>query len=228
MNPQKNQGDVAPQLLHDLQSEVSEESAHLLQFIVRYAPAIASIVLALLLALGGMAIWKWYHGGRQDEAMAEVGRIGSALQGSERDAALEKLAKEAPEDSRLFIYMTLGQSAQENGNPVLAARAYASATELDRNGALGLAAAINGAGSLLMQNEGGQALALLQEIEGRLPEVTQAPGFRQMLAEAALMAGQKQTALVAYRALGQADGPEGAYFRARAAAIEKETGGKTP
>lgn len=210
-------------LLDGIQGEVSAESAPLLNFITRNASLIAGVVLLLLLVLGGMAVWNWYHKGKQEEARRELARINAELKSSERDAALSKLAENAPDSVKLFIYMSLGQSAQENGNPVLAADAYAKAAQLDGDGALGLTAALGSVGSLLMQAEYNQALALLQELEARLPEASRSVELRQMLAEAAAKAGKTELALKTYESLArEVKTPEGAYFKSRAAALAKE------
>ncbi|MBD5646144.1 MAG: tetratricopeptide repeat protein [Desulfovibrio sp.] len=225
MNPQKNQDESASPLLRDIQAEVNPESAPLLQFITRYASAIAGVVLLLLLALGGMAVWNWYHHGKQEEARAELARINAQLKGKDRDAALSKLAEGAPESTKLFIYMSLGQSAQENGDPILAADAYAKAAKLDGDGALGLTAALGSVGSLLMQNENVQALALLQELEAKLPESRRSVQLRQMLAEAASRAGKTELAYKTYLGLAEeVKTPEGAYFRSRAEALAAKLG----
>lgn len=225
MNPQKNQDAAPSPFMRDIQSEVSAESAPLLQFITRYAGVIAGVVLMLLLVLGGMAIWNWYHSGKQEEARQELARINAQLKGKDRDAALAKLAENAPASTRLFIYMSLGQSAQENGNPVLAADAYAKAAKLDGDGALGLTAALGSVGSLLMQNENEQALALLQELEARLPESRRSVQLRQMLAEAATRAGKTELAYKTYLGLAEeVKTPEAAYFRSRANALGAELG----
>lgn len=225
MNPQKNQDEPSSPLLRDIQAEVSAESAPLLQFITRYASAIAGVVLLLLLALGGMAVWNWYHTGKQEEARQELARINAQLKGKDRDAALAKLAEGAPDSTKLFIYMSLGQSAQENGDPVLAADAYAKAAKLDGDGALGLTAALGSVGSLLMQNENVQALALLQELEAKLPESRRSVQLRQMLAEAASRAGKTELAYKTYLGLAEeVKTPEGAYFRSRAEALAAQLG----
>lgn len=223
MNQQKNQGDKTGGLLDNIQKEVRPENAPLLEFITRHASAMAGIVLVLLLALGGMAIWNWYHGAKQDEARQELARINADLKGAEKETALNKLAENAPKNTKFFIYMSLAQSAQENGNPVLAADAYAKASKLDGDGALGLTAALGGAGSLLMQGQYAEALALLRELESRIPEVRGSVELRQMLAEAAARAGNPQLALETYQSLAdELKTPEAAYFRSRAKTISQE------
>ncbi len=233
MNQQNNQGKASPGLLDGIQNEVSAENAPLLQFITRHAGFIAGIVLLLLLVLGGMAIWNWYHKGRLKETREELAKINMELKGADRETALAKLAENAPDSTKLFIFMSLGQAAQENGNPILAADAYARAAKLDGDGPLGLTAALGSVGSLLMQGEYVQALALFQELEAKLPQAARSPQLRQMLAEAAAHAGKPELAIKTYEALAnEIKTPESAYFRARAEAIaadmKKDKAGDRP
>lgn len=224
---QKNHDSASNPLLQDLQAEVSAENAPILQFITKYAGLIAGIVLALLLVLGGMAIWNWHKSGKEDEARAELARINMQMKGEARDQALLNLAQNAPDSTKLFIYLSLGQSAQENGNPILAADAYAKAAKLDNDGPLGLTAALGSVGSLMMQAEYQQALALLQELDKRLPAANNSQYLQQMLAEAAYRTGNKQLAVETYRKLGEeANSPQGAYFKKMADEIAGEIAGK--
>lgn len=223
MAQQNNHDNPSQSLLENIQGEVSTENAPLLNFITKYASTIAGIVLALLLLLAGWAVWNWYHTGKQKEARAELARINAELAGADRDKALSELAKNAPDSTRLFIYMSLGQSAQENGNPILAADAYAKAASLDGDGALGLTAALGSVGSLLMQAEYNQALALLLELEKKLPDSANSTQLQQMLAEAAYRAGNLELAQKTYQKLGEElSTPEAAYFRSRAEALTRE------
>lgn len=216
-------------LLQDIQGEVSAESAPLLQFITAHASKIAGVVLALLLVLGGMGIWKWYHGGKQQEAREELTRIESQLKGKDRDKALDQLAQKAPDSVKLFIYLSLAKSAQENGDPVLSADAYSKAAKLEGDSALAITAALGSAGSLLAQGEYMQGLALLQELETKTPEAAKSLPFQQMLAESAYYAGKLDLARKTYTKLaGEEKTPESAYFLSRAEAIAKEMAAKNP
>ena len=75
MNPQKNQGAEDSPLLRDLQAEVSSESAPMLQFMLRHAGTIASIVVLFVLVLAGTGIWRWYSTSKNDEARQSLARI---------------------------------------------------------------------------------------------------------------------------------------------------------
>lgn len=221
MNIPKN--DATPSLLDNLQGEVGQESAPLMRFIVRYAHVIAGVVVGLLLILSGLAVWNWHHQRREDEATQELLRIQGEMRGEAKEQALLRLVENAPQSTRLFIYLTLGQNAQEDGNPVLAADAYARAAQLDGDGALGLAAALNSAGSLLMQAEFAQALTLLQSLGAKLPAAEQSLEYQQLLAEAASKSGHNELARSIYEKLAEeVNTPEKAYFQSRAAALAEK------
>ena len=225
MNPQKNQGEETSPLFRDLQAEVSSESAPLLQFMLRHAGIIAGVVILFLLVLAGTGIWRWYSGGKNEDARQELARVSMTMQGQERLKALAALADKAPSDVRLSVLLAWAQSALESGDAAVAAEVYAKAAKLDADGALGLAAALGEAGSLLKAGKNAEALTLLQGLEARLPGENRSVQLRQMLAEAAARAGQKDLAAKTYQALAQeVSGLDGDYFRVRAEALVPAAG----
>ena len=225
MNPQKNQGEETSPLFRDLQAEVSSESAPLLQFMLRHAGIIAGVVILFLLVLAGTGIWRWYSGGKNEDARQELARVSMTMQGQERLKALAALAATAPSDVRLSVLLAWAQSALESGDAAVAAEVYAKAAKLDADGALGLAAALGEAGSLLKAGKNAEALTLLQGLEARLPGENRSVQLRQMLAEAAARAGQKDLAAKTYQALAQeVNGLDGEYFRVRAEALVPAAG----
>lgn len=225
MNPQKNQGEETSPLFRDLQAEVSSESAPLLQFMLRHAGIIAGVVILFLLVLAGTGIWRWYSGGKNEDARQELARVSMTMQGQERLKALAALADKAPSDVRLSVLLAWAQSALESGDAAVAAEVYAKAAKLDADGALGMAAALGEAGSLLKAGKNAEALTLLQGLEARLPGENRSVQLRQMLAEAAARAGQKDLAAKTYQALAQeVSGLDGDYFRVRAEALVPAAG----
>ena len=225
MNPQKNQGEETSPLFRDLQAEVSSESAPLLQFMLRHAGIIAGVVILFLLVLAGTGIWRWYSGGKNEDARQELARVSMTMQGQERLKALAALADKAPSDVRLSVLLAWAQSALESGDAAVAAEVYAKAAKLDADGALGMAAALGEAGSLLKAGKNAEALTLLQGLEARLPGENRSVQLRQMLAEAAARAGQKDLAAKTYQALVQeVSGLDGDYFRVRAEALVPAAG----
>lgn len=222
MNQQKNQEVPKPGFLEGLESEVTAETAPLLRFITKYAGVIAGCVILVLAALGGMGIWNWHKSNKQKEAREELARINMTQEGDARENALKTLAENAPDSMKFYIYMTLGQSARENGHSAVAAEAYARAAALDQ-GALGFAAQMAQAGSLLDKGDAREALALLQGLEKNPGSVSAALRLKEMLAEAAEQAGDLTLAIQTYQALGnELKTAEGNYFRWRAETLESQ------
>lgn len=219
MNPQKNQGAEDSPLLRDLQAEVSSESAPMLQFMLRHAGTIASIVVLFVLVLAGTGIWRWYSTSKNDEARQALARIVMQTSGPAQVKELAALAEKAPSDVRFSTYLALGQSALSNADYATAADAFAKAAKTSE-GSLALVAGMNEAGAMLKAGKYAEALALLQQLQAALPGEVTAPQLKQMMAEAAVAAGQTEQAARLYLALSrEAQGLNSEYFRARATTL---------
>ena len=219
MNPQKNQGAEDSPLLRDLQAEVSSESAPMLQFMLRHAGTIASIVVLFVLVLAGTGIWRWYSTSKNDEARQSLARIVLQTSGPAQVKELAALAEKAPSDVRFSAYLALGQSAMSNGDNATAADAFAKAAKAS-DGPLALVAGMNEAGAMLKAGKYADALAQLQKLQAALPGEVTAPQLKQMMAEAAVAAGQTEQAARIYLALSrEAQGLNSEYFRARATTL---------
>jgi len=219
MNPQKNQGAEESPLLRDLQAEVSSESAPMLQFMLRHAGTIASIVVLFVLVLASTGIWRWYTTSKNDEARQSLARIVLQTSGPAQIKELAALAEKAPADVRFSVYLALGQSAMSNGDYGAAADAFAKAAK-EGESSLTLVAGMNEAGALLKAGKYAEALAALQKLQSSLPGEVTAPQLKQMTAEAAVVAGQPEQAARMYLALArEAQGLNSEYFRARATAL---------
>ena len=219
MNPQKNQGAEDSPLLRDLQAEVSSESAPMLQFMLRHAGTIASIVVLFVLVLAGTGIWRWYSTSKNDEARQSLARIVLQTSGPAQVKELAALAEKAPSDVRFSAYLALGQSAMSNGDNATAADAFAKAAKAS-DGPLALVAGMNEAGAMLKAGKYADALAQLQKLQAALPGEVTAPQLKQMTAEAAVAAGQTEQAARIYLALSrEAQGLNSEYFHARATTL---------
>ena len=209
MNPVRPQNTPeSPTLLNDLKAEVSAESAPLLQFIVRNSGLIVGVVVVLLVALVGTAVWRWHQGGLQAEAQTELARIGITMKGGDRLKALDDLAAKAPENMRYSIYLMQAEFAMQDQDYSRAEQAYATAAKLDADGAMGLMAALGQAGALIKLDRPADAVTL-----------------RMLLGEAAEAAGKTDVAVAAYEALAASQpGLDGEFYRSRAEALG---GGKT-
>lgn len=225
MNPVRPQNTPeSPTLLNDLKAEVSAESAPLLQFIVRNSGLIVGVVVVLLVALVGTAVWRWHQGGLQAEAQTELARIGITMKGGDRLKALDDLAAKASENMRYSIYLMQAEFAMQDQDYSRAEQAYATAAKLDADGAMGLMAALGQAGALIKLDRPADAVTLLQGLESRATEDGRAT-LRMLLGEAAEAAGKTDVAVAAYEALAASQpGLDGEFYRSRAEALG---GGKT-
>nr|WP_296984639.1 tetratricopeptide repeat protein [uncultured Desulfovibrio sp.] len=220
MNPQKNQGAGDAPLLRDLQAEVSHENAPLLQFMLRHAGLIAGVLVVFLLVLVGTGIYNWHGDSRAEEARDALARATLQHSGTDQVKALAQLAESVPSSTRFAAYMALAQSALANGDYDTAAQAYGKAAK-STDGAFSLSAALGEAGILLQAGKSAQALTLLQGLQNALPGGASVPQLRQMLAEAAIAAGQKELAARTYLALArETDGVNSSYLRTRAAELD--------
>ena len=231
MNQQKNQASPMPQqlppqnagsdILRDLQGEVSEESAPLLEFITRHGSLIATTVVLFLIVIGLSGLWNWYTAKQHKETLAELARIEMRTQGAERVKALREMAQKAPSDATLPAWLAVGQAALETSDFQGAAEAFATAAKSDAEGALGLAASLGQATSLLKADKAQEALTLLQALATQNSDLGQNPALRQLLAQAAVKAGNTDLAAKTYQALAKdTQGLDSAYFAARAEALQ--------
>lgn len=220
-NSQTN-AQTTPPLLNDLRSEMSAETAPLLQFILRHAGAITAVVVLLLVAIVGTGIWNWHNQSANEDARSEMTRIVLTRKGAERTQALAALAKTAPEQSRYAILVEQARSAAEDADWTQAAQAYGEAARLDSEGSLGLVALLAQCGALMQAGTAeaaSEALTVLQSLGSRVDPAA-APAVLRMVAEAALAAGQKDVAATAFGKLAQSGEEEDkTYYAYRAASL---------
>ena len=89
-----------PSILRDIESEVTQETRPLLQFIVNNAKLIVGVVVGLLVALAVAGAWRWHTQSQQEALQGELGQIMHQKATPEQLATLEKLAKDAPAAGR--------------------------------------------------------------------------------------------------------------------------------
>ncbi len=219
-----------PALVASIQSEVAEESRPLLQFITANARYLIGVVVILLVALIGTAIYRQVIRSQRESTLEDVARVLSQPASENQIAQLEALGKSCPEFMRTAVAVALVQSAVAQGKTDKAAEGYETVARADFDTSLGLAAALNQAGSLMKLERYAEAVRVLQSL---LPRLGNETGFqaRMMLAEAAVRAGQPDLAAATYEEMaGQtAVAMEQDYCRTRArdiraaAAAEKES-----
>lgn len=210
-------------IFSDIQGEVGAEQAPLLQFIIKYASWITSGVIILLIILGAMALWNWHQTTKLEEAQNQLSEINLKMSGQEKEKALQTLLETAPDNLKVYIYLELAQTAQENGNTDLALSSYNKATELGESSALGFAAQLGAVAMLLSKGEYPQALAKMQGMAQASPNMAQMPQFRLLLAEIAEKADNKELALQTWQELAsQAPEREAAYYKQKIRSLQPE------
>ena len=215
--PQTPQG--SPALLDNLQSEVAVEAAPLLQFIVRYMGVIVAVLVLLILTLAGTAGYNWYKADAREKAQAELQKVLQGAQGPERVAALEAFIPRADDSIRASALLALANAAIDNKLYDKAAAAYGQVSALDATGPVGLTAGLNQGQLLLKAGKAAEALTVLDRLESLFPEDQRAL-VRQLVVDAAILAGDKQRAATALKALEQhASGTEKAWFAHRLASL---------
>lgn len=208
--------------LSDLQSEISAESAPLLQFFIKNAGWIAGSVILLLIILCGMAVWNWHQTSKLDAAKNELASINLKMQGAEKQKALETLVANVPDSLKIYIYMELGQTARENGNTELAIQSYTKAAELGESSSMGFAAQLGKVALLMEKGDYADALATMRKISNASPGMAQSPQFLQILAEVALKAKDNVLARQTYETLAaQSSERQAEYYREKIKNLDK-------
>ena len=116
-----------PSILRDIESEVTQETRPLLQFIVNNAKLIVGVVVGLLVALAVAGVWRWHTQSQQEALQGELGQIMHQRATPEQLDALEKLAKDAPARLKAPVYAVQAQSALAQQNYAKAGEAYGKA-----------------------------------------------------------------------------------------------------
>ncbi|MBQ9536383.1 MAG: tetratricopeptide repeat protein [Desulfovibrionaceae bacterium] len=200
--PQQSQANLpnTGSLLNEIGSEVSQESAPLLQFITEHGLKIAALVGLLLIITSASFVWKWYQNKTAQEILDEKVKIELTLKGPAQLEALQQLLERAPSKLQTLLALTLASHASKQQDYAKAAQAYAKAAQLDADGAMSSIATLAQASALLRENKNQEAVALLQANEARLG--TPLPLYvKQMLADAAIRAGQEELASSTYKSM---------------------------
>lgn len=209
-------------LLNEIGSEVSQESAPLLQFITQNGGKIAAVVLLFLLITGLSAGWQWYQKKGNESYLEEMANLEGSLTGKDRNNAMNELVKRAPSALTTLANLTLGDICTKSGDNGLAAEAYAKAAQTDADGATGLMAALGQAQSLLRLEKYAEALSLLESLEPRFSSVPLV--LRQLKAEAALRDGKTELASQIFAEMAkEASGDDAAYLISRSEALTAQT-----
>ena len=205
-----------PSLLRDIESEVTQETRPLLQFIVNNAKLIIGVVVGLLAALAVAGAWRWHTQSQQEALQGELGQIMHQRPAPEQLDTLEKLAKDAPARLQAAVYAVEAQSALAQQNYAKAAEAYGRVARSLADMPLGVLGSVNEAASLFGAGKFDEGLKILEPIAAKLPKEASMQ-VRAMLGEAAAKAGKADLAASAFEQVAvQSEGLMADYYRARA------------
>ena len=222
-NPPLQQVPEDTNLFEEISSEVSRENAPLLEFITVHGGKIAGFVAIFLIIAACSGIWKWYTQKNEREILDEKTKIELSTQGQARISALKALQEKAPSKLQTILALTIGEYASELNDFATAEAAYANAALNDADGNIALPAQLAQASCLLRQDKNSEALKLLKSIETKLPTPTPMH-FRQMLADAALRAGDEALATKTLTAMiKDSDPDEAAYLERMLAKINDKS-----
>lgn len=188
---------AAPGMMANIQSEVAAENRPLLEFIVKNAKYIIALIVLLLVALCGTAIYKHIQEGQRADTLAELARIMARPASAQQLTDLGQLASSAPASMRAAIAVAEVHSALAQGLSDRAEKAYGEVAQSGYDTPIGLAAAINQAGVLMNEQQYEAGVRILQAL---LPRLTPQTGVqaKMMLAEGAARSKQYELAASTY------------------------------
>ncbi len=209
-----------PQILNELQTEISSEAAPLLQFLTEHAIKIMLVLGLFVVAVAGVGIYNWQQQSALEEAQQELHSITLNQDTAKRMSGLESFLSTAPESLHSSVYLSLADVAMQEKNYVKAAEAYGKLATTNAQKAVGILAALNQGQALILAGKGPEALAVLEALA---PEVPTAENtiVQQALAEAALLSGDTAKAKAAFEAIANATtGSESEFYHYRARTVD--------
>lgn len=207
-------------LMQELQAEVTTEATPLLTFILQHIRVIVGAVCILVLSIVGTGAWHWYTDKQAEEAQNELGRVLVNTEGAVRVTTLQALLPNVPDALRISVLLAIGSAAVASEQYDVAASAYGDIVLLDSEGTIGIMACLNQVDLLLREDKAVKALALLDVLEPKTPEILQVM-LQETIAAVAEQANAIDRALAAYEYLLQVDGMLGdtGYFESRIKAL---------
>ncbi|MBG0775637.1 MAG: tetratricopeptide repeat protein [Desulfovibrionaceae bacterium] len=162
---QPKPGDIAAAEL----GQVNDDLSPLLKTLKRNLRPILFGVGVVVLVMGAYAGWDIWSANRHASASTELGKILVTTDGAERVKALEGLLSSAPDALRTPILLEIARAAQEQGDNVRAAKAWADVAALGEPALVPLAA-LGQAEALQGQGKSAEALTVVEAAAANAPE----------------------------------------------------------
>ncbi len=217
-----------PKFLESLRADVGSEATPLFQWFLDHARAIAGVVVAVVVIIAALGIWKWHSAKQREQAHFDLGLAIVTQKGEERLKTLEALSKSAPDSMAGAIFLESALTAQEMEKDAQAAGLWDNAAQR-MTGPLSSIARLAAAGALLDAGKEADAVAMLERLSTTV-EKPLIPLVRLQFAAAAERAGDFERAATAYELLAKETFESGAdanFYRAQAERMRaKIPGGK--
>lgn len=219
--PSNFEKNAAPaDLLQELQSEVTNEAAPLLQFLIKHAVTIMLLLGLFALSLGGVALYNWHAAKVLKQGQDSLAEVLLTKEGQDRLVALEKILAEVPSSMQLSVLMELGDTEMSLNHYDKAAQVYERVVAECKDESFATMAAVNRIEALYASGNNEKALSLINEIVEQ-KNAGQNPSLLNLQAEIALAAGKSDIAVKNYEVLiAKAQGNEKDYLEARLAALK--------
>ena len=187
------------QLLREMQDEISPEATPLWQFVNDKAPAIATIVVSLVIVIAGFAFYQGYQESSFKDAKMQLSIIISNTNDAERLSALEAYKNEAPTKILVAIELEIAQASMLLGDLVKAQSAFTYVKNEEGNSPLGISATINIGDILASQGEFQKAIDTYESVVEQMPVTLRAALYAD-IGDVAASGNLKEKAISAYRA----------------------------
>ncbi len=211
-----------PQILNELQTEISNEAAPLLQFLTEHALKIMLVLGLFVVAVAGLGVYNWHQESVMEEAQTELHTINLTQDSAQRVSALEAFLSKAPESLQSSVLLHLAQVHMQEKNYNQAAENYGQLSQRNAGTALAIVSSLNQGQALILAGKGKEAVLVLEPIIAEVP-TNQNTIAQQALAEAALLSGDTAKAKAAFEAIANATtGSESEFYRYRARTVAQD------
>ncbi len=206
LNPNEQKALLA-EIEKELKAETAAEAAPLLEFVLKHIRTIIAIIVCLVIIITIWGFWQWKNEQSLNEAHAQLAKISSLEDTTEKLQQLQAFRASAPQSLQLSISLKEAQAAIEVNNLPLAEEILSALTKEEKLSALGVALYFSLANTYSRDNKQDKVLEVYEEMLVDAPENLR-PVILEEAAFAAENIGNKEKALAFYKELLEKNLPE--------------------